>query len=162
MGLGAYLKNARGEKTLGQISSISGIDKGYLSKIERGMRRPKPETLKKLAIAYDVDFKELVAASEFDEPGMFYYEASAGEEYVSEVADVSNAYQSKSEQNCDHNDSQPTIPISAIEKGEKQLDELSDAERAFINKYRTLDKRGKDAVEAILNNEYSQAIADNK
>jgi len=161
MSLGTYLKNARGEKTLGQISAISGIDKGYLSKIERDMRKPKPETLRKLATAYDVDFKELVAVSGFDEPGMFYYGFSAGEEHVTKVAEALSDYQRKNEQNYAHNKFQSTTPISTIEKSEKQLVKLSDAENTLIKKYRTLDKRGKGAVEAILNNEYSQIVFDN-
>jgi len=114
------------------------------------------------ATAYDVELKELVAVSGFDDLGVFYYGASTGEEYVSEVADALSNYQSKNGQNYNHNKSQSTIPISANEKSEKQLVELSDAENAIIKKYRTLDKRGKGAVEAILNDEYSQIITDNK
>ena len=52
MTLGEYLKIARGDRTLGQLSATSGIDKGYLSKIERDERKPKPEMLGKIAEAY--------------------------------------------------------------------------------------------------------------
>lgn len=60
MTIGEYLKNARNDKTLGQISMISGIDKGYLSKIERGERTPKTNMLVRLADAYGVDYSELL------------------------------------------------------------------------------------------------------
>ena len=58
--IGNYLKEIRAEKTLGQISAISGIDKGYLSKIERGERKPKIEMLEKLALAYEVEVYTLM------------------------------------------------------------------------------------------------------
>ena len=59
--LGEYLKKARGERTLGQISAISKIDKGYLSKIERGSYVPKADKLSILSDAYNVPFIELLA-----------------------------------------------------------------------------------------------------
>ncbi len=58
--LGEYLRQTRGEKTLGQISNISGIDKGYLSKIERNERNPKPDMLENLARAYGVEYNTLL------------------------------------------------------------------------------------------------------
>lgn len=60
MTLGEYLKNARGDKTLGQISAASNIDKGYLSKIERDERKPKPEMLSKIAEAYRIEYQTLL------------------------------------------------------------------------------------------------------
>lgn len=60
--LGEFLKRARREsdKSLGQIALSSGIDKGYLSKVENGTRDPKPDTLRKIAEAYRVDYDVLV------------------------------------------------------------------------------------------------------
>ena len=60
MTLGEYLKIARGDRTLGQLSATSGIDKGYLSKIERDERKPKPEMLGKIAEAYKIDYQTLM------------------------------------------------------------------------------------------------------
>ena len=60
MTLGEYLKIARGDRTLGQLSATSGIDKGYLSKIERDERKPKPEMLGKIADAYKIDYQTLM------------------------------------------------------------------------------------------------------
>lgn len=58
--LGEYLRNIRGDKTLGQIAAISGINKGYLSKIENGERNPKPEKLEELSHAYTADYDILM------------------------------------------------------------------------------------------------------
>ena len=60
--LADILKKARGEMTLGQIAQKSGIDKGYLSKVERNERKPKPDMLEKLARAYAVDYHTLMVA----------------------------------------------------------------------------------------------------
>lgn len=60
MTLGQYLKDIRGERSIGQIAMKSDIDKGYLSKIERDERKPKPEMLKNLADAYGADYQELL------------------------------------------------------------------------------------------------------
>lgn len=60
MTLGEYLKKARGERTLGQISAASSIDKGYLSKIERDERKPKPEMLGKISEAYKINYQTLL------------------------------------------------------------------------------------------------------
>lgn len=66
--IGEFLRAARGEKTLGQIAMASGIDKGYLSKIERNERRPKPDMLAKLAQAYGVSYDELMVAGGYASP----------------------------------------------------------------------------------------------
>ena len=58
--LGEYLKKIRGDKTIGQISNKSGIDKGYLSKIERNERRPKPDMIEQLSKAYGADYHEMM------------------------------------------------------------------------------------------------------
>lgn len=58
--LGEYLKKIRGDKTIGQISQRSGIDKGYLSKIERNERNPKPDMLEQLAEAYGGDYHKMM------------------------------------------------------------------------------------------------------
>lgn len=56
-----YLKTIKGDKTLGQIEKISGIDKAYFSKLMSGNRNiPKPETLKKLAKALPCSYEELM------------------------------------------------------------------------------------------------------
>jgi transcriptional regulator with XRE-family HTH domain len=68
MTLGEYLRNIRGEKTIGQIAQISGIDKGYLSKIERNERHPKPEMIAQLAEAYGTDYSTLMEICGYQEP----------------------------------------------------------------------------------------------
>lgn len=68
MTLGEYLKQIRGEKTIGQIAQKSGIDKGYLSKIERNERHPKPEMIAQLADAYGSDYDTLMEICGYREP----------------------------------------------------------------------------------------------
>ena len=45
--------------TLETLAELSGISKGHLSKIERQEREPKISTLIQIAIALNVDVKEL-------------------------------------------------------------------------------------------------------
>ncbi|HCF33970.1 MAG TPA: hypothetical protein DER15_01300 [Clostridiales bacterium] len=45
--------------TLETLARLSGISKGHLSKIERQEREPKISTLIQIAIALNVDVKEL-------------------------------------------------------------------------------------------------------
>lgn len=59
--IGDYLKNARGDKTLGQIALMAKLDKGYLSKVERGVLIPKLDKLPIIAKAYNVPFVRLLS-----------------------------------------------------------------------------------------------------
>lgn len=55
------IKKVRLEKnmTLETLAKLSGISKGHLSRIERQERDPKISTLIQIAIALNVDVKEL-------------------------------------------------------------------------------------------------------
>lgn len=55
------IKKVRLEKnmTLETLAKLSGISKGHLSRIERQEREPKISTLIQIAIALNVDVKEL-------------------------------------------------------------------------------------------------------
>lgn len=64
--LGDFLREVRGERSLGQIAQKSGIDKGYLSKVERNERKPKPDMIDSLAKAYGVSFGELMELSGYN------------------------------------------------------------------------------------------------
>lgn len=58
---GLYLKELRGDKSLGQLEQMTGVTKSHLSKIERGERGiPKPDILKKLAGALNVNYYDLM------------------------------------------------------------------------------------------------------
>ena len=150
MSLGAYLKNARGDKTLGQISAISGIDKGYLSKIERDMRNPKPGMLMKLASAYGVDFNDLILKSDNIDVELYNKETPSDNRNALKVSENINDFQKdkKVGNNKGFNEK------SKLDEYKICISELDDAECALIKKYRNLDRRGKKAVEVILNNEY--------
>lgn len=65
--LGSLLKELRGEKSLREVSKKSGISHNYLSLLEKGIDprtkapiKPSPETLKKLAEAYNYSYEELL------------------------------------------------------------------------------------------------------
>lgn len=59
--VGEYLRNLRGEKSLGQVEMLTGITKSYLSKVERGQRGvPSPKVLLKLSEVYETDYNELL------------------------------------------------------------------------------------------------------
>ncbi|MEK5068583.1 helix-turn-helix domain-containing protein [Sporosarcina sp. FSL K6-1508] len=60
--LGLAIKGVRNDKglTLSDLSELSGISKPYLSQIESGKRQPSTEILKKLAIALEIHYFDLL------------------------------------------------------------------------------------------------------
>lgn len=65
--LGDFLRELRGKRSLRAISEISGVSHNYLSIIEKGVDprtkspvSPSPETLKKLADAYQHPYEDLM------------------------------------------------------------------------------------------------------
>ncbi len=62
MTIGEYIKKLREEKNLSinQLALYSGISAAHISRIERGLREPSPEILKKLAAALKVSYKDLM------------------------------------------------------------------------------------------------------
>jgi transcriptional regulator with XRE-family HTH domain len=65
--LGDFLKELRGTKSLREIEKTSGVSYSYLRRIENGIDPrsgkefiPSPDTLKKLAKAYDYDYIDLM------------------------------------------------------------------------------------------------------
>lgn len=53
------VREAQG-KSLGHVSAATGIDKAYLSRIERGLQRPSVRTLRTLAA--ELGLKDLVSS----------------------------------------------------------------------------------------------------
>jgi HTH-type transcriptional regulator, competence development regulator len=65
--LGEFLIQLRGNKSLREVSKISGLSHSYIRDIERGINRttnlpirPSAETLKRLSKAYDFPYEELL------------------------------------------------------------------------------------------------------
>ncbi|CEG25966.1 helix-turn-helix domain-containing protein [Bacillus sp. B-jedd] len=65
--LGNLLRKLRGEKSLRSIAEKTGLSHSYISDVESGYRRgtkkplnPSPETLKRLASAYDYPYEKLM------------------------------------------------------------------------------------------------------
>lgn len=65
--LGELLKELRGKKSLREIAEITELSHTYISDIEKGVRRgtmapinPSPDTLKRLAKAYNYPYNELL------------------------------------------------------------------------------------------------------
>lgn len=67
--LGDFLRNLRGKKSLREIAKLTGLSHTYIRDVENGFSRnnvpfkPKPETLYKLAKAYNYDFLDLMKLS---------------------------------------------------------------------------------------------------
>lgn len=68
--LGDLLRGLRGKRSLREISKRSGVSHNYLNIVEKGVDprsgtpvEPSPETLKKLANAYDYDYEKLMIAA---------------------------------------------------------------------------------------------------
>ena len=62
MTIGEYIKKIREEKnlSLNQLALYSGVSAAHLSRIERGLREPSPEILRKIAAALKVSYEELM------------------------------------------------------------------------------------------------------
>ncbi|GGH80137.1 transcriptional regulator with XRE-family HTH domain [Pullulanibacillus pueri] len=65
--LGELLKALRGERSLRAVAESTGLSHSYIADIEKGYRRathkplnPSPETLKKLAKAYNYSYEQLM------------------------------------------------------------------------------------------------------
>ena len=60
--LGHAIKGVRNDKglTLEKLSELTGVSQPYLSQIESGKRQPSTEILKKLAIALDIFYFDLL------------------------------------------------------------------------------------------------------
>jgi transcriptional regulator with XRE-family HTH domain len=72
--LGKLLKELRGKKPLRAIAENTGLSHSYISDIEKGFRRgtkvpihPSPDTLKRLAQAYNFPYEELMKVAGYIE-----------------------------------------------------------------------------------------------
>lgn len=68
--LGDLLRKLRGKRSLREIADLTELSHTYISDVEKGFRRgskkplnPSPETLKRLAKAYDYPYEELMKAA---------------------------------------------------------------------------------------------------
>lgn len=62
MKIGEYIKKVREEKELSinQLALYSNVSAAHISRIERGLREPSPEILKKVSEALRVQYKDLM------------------------------------------------------------------------------------------------------
>ena len=60
--IGEYLKKLRKKQnmTLESLQEKSGVSNSHISRIERGLREPSPDTLKKLSTALGADYADLM------------------------------------------------------------------------------------------------------
>ena len=84
--IGELLKRLRGNTSLRAVQRTSGISNAYLSQVEKGLKRPGPRILRKLAALYNVSVQQL-----FSKAG--YLDRLEGEPPVDEAAEVERAYQ---------------------------------------------------------------------
>lgn len=68
--LGDLLRELRGKRSLREIAALTELSHTYISDVEKGYRRgtkkplnPSPDTLKRLAKAYDYPYEELLKAA---------------------------------------------------------------------------------------------------
>ena|SRR5690554_4602869 len=69
--IGNYLKKIRKVKnlTLVQLEDISGVSNSHISRIERGLREPSPDTLRKLAEPLGIPYQRLLEKADYLENG---------------------------------------------------------------------------------------------
>ncbi|RVT67689.1 helix-turn-helix domain-containing protein [Niallia taxi] len=103
--LGELLRELRGKRSLREIAKITEISHTYISDLEKGFRRdtkapinPSPDTLKRLANAYDFSYEELMKSAGYL-PDLIVNDGN--NEYHVEVksADKDDKYDSLSEIN---------------------------------------------------------------
>ncbi len=82
--IGSLLKRLRGRVSLREVTRRTGVSSSYLSQIERGVSRPGPNVVRKLADLYRVDPQQLLRrAGHGPQP----------DPYGDEAQDVERAYQ---------------------------------------------------------------------
>ena len=91
--LGNLLKNRRKEKklTLVQLADKLELTHGYLSNVENGNRNPSPEVLKKLSVALDIEYTELLHEAGYEELHKAARLVQAFDDFKDEL-DVSDTY----------------------------------------------------------------------
>jgi XRE family transcriptional regulator of biofilm formation len=65
--IGEHIKQLRAERnlSLAQLAELSGVNKSYLSKVERGLQKnPSISIVRKLSVAFDVSLDELTSQDE--------------------------------------------------------------------------------------------------
>lgn len=58
--LGCELRFARGKMSLRRLAKLTGYSAGYLCRLERGLRRPRQETLAALSVVLGIDLGRLL------------------------------------------------------------------------------------------------------
>ena len=64
--IGELLRSLRGERTLRQVETDTGVSNAYLCNLEGGMKRPGVKTLDKLAGYYGVPLQQLLQTAGLD------------------------------------------------------------------------------------------------
>lgn len=134
--LGSYLKSVRGSRSLDYVAQVMGSTKSYLSKVENGLRHPRPDTLYKISKAYDADINTLISLSQYPESEKLV---------ASEIADI--AVTSNLIAVSDFGKEHPTEWPTKIE-----ID--------MLNKYRALTPELRKAVRSVLDAAYTVSALD--
>lgn len=68
--LGEYVRRRRGvlNMSLRELETATGIERGALSRIENGSRKPSTELLQRIAEALSLDYEDLYAVSGISRP----------------------------------------------------------------------------------------------
>ena len=82
--IGALLKQLRGDRTLRQVESETGISNSYLSNLELGRKNPGIKSLSKLAAYYRVPLNELLEYA-----GLPFDQKAAAREHTLNTAQAS-------------------------------------------------------------------------
>ena len=84
LGIGQLLRQLRGNRSLREVSRLTGISDPYLSNLETGARRAGPKVLKRLATFYGVSVHDLLKRAGFLE--------DESETRMDEALEVDRAY----------------------------------------------------------------------
>lgn len=115
--LGELLRSLRGKKSLRDIAEITGLSHSYIADVEKGYKHdtkthvtPSPDTLKKLSIAYNYDYEELMYRaghlSAEDRLGFIYGRREEKQNKIEEYAKMLSALSKKNNINIDDPESQ--------------------------------------------------------
>ena len=84
--IGELLRSLRGERTLRQVETNTGVSNSYLCNLESGFKRPGIRTLSKLANYYQASLQHLLQTAGLD-PG------TPMPEFADSVLDVQRSYE---------------------------------------------------------------------
>ncbi len=85
--IGYYIRQLRKKKnmTINQLAMYSGVSSAHISRIERDLRKPSPDILKKLAKPLRINYEKLLIVSGYINPEEYSVGSSSDLKLLEEI-----------------------------------------------------------------------------